>query len=394
MRWVSAISEDAHLPAAMDEVFGQLHDGLGGDSLDLLFVFASAHHLFDFGRLNEALDAEFGDLPRLGASAQSVLGSHYELESSPGLALLGAHLPGVGVSVRALRGDDLPPLDGSPRPWRRQVGVDAELAPSLVVLADPYTIDLDTLLPGLDFAYPGSTVVGGLASGATGPGANALFHPGGIAREGALVLALWGNVTVDAVVAQGCRPIGRPARVSACDGRVLEGLDGKTTGEFLEELFENLDESDARLARSALQLGVVVDEMRQEIGPGDFLVRNILGLHPETQALAVGAELREGQTVQFHVRDALAADTDLHRRLQAARLSAGTECAAALQWSCVGRGRRLFGRPHHEITTLQEILGPLPVAGMSCHGEIGPVGATTHLHGYTSVFGLVRPRSG
>jgi hypothetical protein len=34
----------------------------------------------------------------------------------------------------------------------------------------------------------------------------------------------------------------------------------------------------------------------------------------------------------------------------------------------------------------------VPVGGFFCNGEIGPVGGTTFLHGYTSSFGLFRPR--
>ena len=35
----------------------------------------------------------------------------------------------------------------------------------------------------------------------------------------------------------------------------------------------------------------------------------------------------------------------------------------------------------------------LPVAGAFCNGEIGPVGGTTHLHGYTACWGLLRQDS-
>ncbi len=38
-------------------------------------------------------------------------------------------------------------------------------------------------------------------------------------------------------------------------------------------------------------------------------------------------------------------------------------------------------------------IGNLPIGGFFCSGEIGPVGGTTFLHGYTSVFGIVRQRS-
>jgi small ligand-binding sensory domain FIST len=37
-------------------------------------------------------------------------------------------------------------------------------------------------------------------------------------------------------------------------------------------------------------------------------------------------------------------------------------------------------------------LGPVPLGGFFCNGEIGPVGGITFLHGYTSAFGLFREK--
>jgi len=36
----------------------------------------------------------------------------------------------------------------------------------------------------------------------------------------------------------------------------------------------------------------------------------------------------------------------------------------------------------------------IPVAGMFSAGEIAPVQGATFVHGYSSVFGLIRPRAG
>ena len=38
----------------------------------------------------------------------------------------------------------------------------------------------------------------------------------------------------------------------------------------------------------------------------------------------------------------------------------------------------------------RRIVGPAPVGGFFGNGEIGPVGGTTFLHGYTSAFALFR----
>jgi small ligand-binding sensory domain FIST len=121
----------------------------------------------------------------------------------------------------------------------------------------------------------------------------------------------------------------------------------------------------------------------------------------ERGALAIGALLREGQTVQFHVRDALSASEDLEavmRRYTTERLeAAGGESvpappSGALLFSCLGRGMHLYNRPHHDSQVFQSHLGEVPIGGFFCNGEIGPVQTTTYVHGFTSCFGIFRSR--
>jgi len=396
VRWVSAISDDIDPVRALDAVATDLQNGMQGDPIDLLLVFASEHHLFDLGRVVPRLRDSFGPVPVvIGCSAAATIGSHFELEERPGIAVMAAHLPGVEMRCVHVTNADLPALDGSPAPWRALFGVDPQLRPDFVVIGDPFSIDVDGLLPGLDYAYPESTVVGGLASGSSGPGAIGLFGDDGVRRGGAYVLALWGNVRIDPIVAQGCRPIGTPARITECEGQILKGLDERKPTQVLHDVFEALDDADRELAQNALHLGVVVDEMREELGHGDFLVRNILGMHRESGVIAVGSELRPGQTVQFHVRDGRTAAADLEHLLGAyVNARPDTEPAAVLQFTCLGRGQNLFGALHHDIARVHEALGPMPVVGFFANGEIGPVGGSTHVHGYTTALGIVRPRSG
>ena len=42
-------------------------------------------------------------------------------------------------------------------------------------------------------------------------------------------------------------------------------------------------------------------------------------------------------------------------------------------------------------TSAVDLLGPLPVAGFFCNGEIGPVGEQNFLHGFTASIALVMP---
>ena len=108
--------------------------------------------------------------------------------------------------------------------------------------------------------------------------------------------------------------------------------------------------------------------------------------------MPLGDEIEVGQTVQFHVRDARSADEDLRHALE--RESAalgGRRPAGALLFTCNGRGSRLFPQPHHDITAVHDILGPVPVAGFFAMGEIGPIGGQNFVHGFTASIALFGP---
>ena len=137
-----------------------------------------------------------------------------------------------------------------------------------------------------------------------------------------------------------------------------------------------------------LFLGRVINEYQDEYGRGDFLIRNLIESDRESGALAVADLMRTGQTVQFQVRDGETADEDLRHLLQQEQRSKAGKSRAALLFTCLGRGEGMYGSAHHDIRAVQECLGPLPVAGFFCNGEIGPVGQRAFVHGFTSVLGL------
>ena len=72
---------------------------------------------------------------------------------------------------------------------------------------------------------------------------------------------------------------------------------------------------------------------------------SIHGGDRDTGALVVGEHVRVGQTMRFHVRDADSADEDLRAALRDARAMGRRRPAAALVFSCNGRGTRMFPRP-------------------------------------------------
>ena len=393
MQWTSAISERFDVRDALTEVVAATKSGLGPEPPDLVIVFVSPHHAPDYETIPGIVYDALTPKHLIGCSGGGVIGAGTEVEERTGFSLTAARLPDVDVTPFHVETTSLPDLDAGPTAWEDLTKVKASASPQFVVLADPFTLQAEHLLSGLDYTYPKGVKIGGLASGGNQPGQNVLFLDNSSYKQGAVGLSLTGNIRIDPIVAQGCRPIGRPVVVTACKENLLTGLDDRTPMDVLREVFETVDDRDRQLISSALHLGVVTDPLLDEPGPGDFLMRNVLGLHQESEGLYVGELLREGQVVQFHVRDAHTAADDLEAMLKRyGEDSKGSRAAGALLFSCLGRGKNLFGKPDHDTGLFLDAIGPTPLGGFFCNGEIGPVGSTTYLHGFTSSFGIFRPR--
>lgn len=391
MRWASAVSELRDLGDAAEEVAVAVRDGLDGPP-DVAFLFFGAPYARAAERLAARVRAVLGGGVLVGCSAQSVIGAGREIEDRPAVSLTGARLPHVEVRPLRIAGDGFPRGRDA---WCDAFDIDADARPHFVLLADPWSCDAEALVQQLDRDFPGAVSIGGLASGAERPGENALVLEHRVYAEGLVGVALWGDLVVDGVVAQGCRPIGHPLFVTRARDHLLTELDGRPPMEVLRALYDAASPRDRALMQSSLFLGI---EMRPELSEyrrGDFLIRNLVGADPDDGALAVAASLCAGQVVQFHLRDARTSAEDLEERLARYRAAPrpGGPPRGALLFSCLGRGAGLYGIPDHDSEALRRHLGPLPLGGFFCNGEIGPVGDRSFLHGYTSAIAIFRPLS-
>jgi small ligand-binding sensory domain FIST len=404
MQWASAMSTRASLEGAVREVVEQLQRQF--DQVpDLGLVFISSSFTSEFPRLLPLLQ-EMWPIPHLvGCSGGGVVGmtsEHVprEIENAPAISLSVASLPGVAAQSFYLSGDDLPDLDSPPQAWIDLIGVAPGENPQFILMADPFSASVNDLLQGLDFAYPEAVKVGGMASVDSFNRVSGLFCNDTLHDEGIVGVALWGDVVLDTIVAQGCRPIGQPFQVVEVERNIVLSLSDpdaenavKTPLETLQTLFSTLGEDDRRLAQNSLFIGIAQDSFKTSLEHGDFLIRTLLGVDPKVGAIAVGDRLRPGQRVQFHLRDANTSAEDLKTLLQRYQVQSSITASSpvgALMFSCMGRGKGLYGESDFDSGLFFEHLGPVPLSGFFCGGEIGPIGKSTFLHGFTSVFGIFR----
>ena len=381
MPFAAALSEHPVPSHAVGEVVGEVLERLG-PAPDVAVLFVSAGHTGAVEDIARAVRELLLPAALVGCTAGSVVGVEREVEDQPAISLWAARLP----TARAYRLAAVASPDGAAITGVPELGDLPPDAAVVLVLADPFSFPTEELLVGLR-AQLGVELpmVGGLASAARGPGGNRLVVGDRIHSDGAVALVL-GGVEVEAVVSQGCRPIGEPMIVTAGEGSMIRELAGRNALERVQEVLRALPPDDLDLARRGLHLGRVIDEHQATFGAGDFLVRGVLGADSGTGAVAVGDELEVGATVQLHVRDAASADHDLRQLL------AGRRADAALLFTCNGRGTQLFGEEDHDATVLSDALDRAPLAGMSCAGEIGPVGRHSFLHTFTASALLLRDR--
>jgi small ligand-binding sensory domain FIST len=375
-RFASALSRHPVASHAIGEAAGTVLEALDAEDPDLLVCFASPHFVGAFDDMTNALRDLLDPGVMLGMTAVSIIGDSHEVEEEPAFSLLAARLPDARLTPVSLEVEPTP--DGDAVVGWPELTEDPG---ALLLLADPFTFPLDGFLRRLDEDMPQLAVIGGVASAASHRGGNRLVLDDRIADHGAVGVFVDG-VEVRTVVSQGCRPIGRPYTVTGAHQSFVEEMAGKPALERLREVADAASEEERLLLQQGLHLGIVVDEHKTDFERGDFLVRNVLGADRETGALAVGELVEIGTTVQFHVRDAVAADEDLRELL------AGATAEAALVFTCNGRGRRLFGTPDHDAALVSEMLGRVPAAGAFCAGEIGPIGGKSFLHGFTASIAL------
>jgi small ligand-binding sensory domain FIST len=393
LKWVASLSTRPRYEDAFQEAASSVARQLEGHQPDLVLVFLSAHFEDSYQRIPLDVKSHFRGAVLLGCSGGGIIGQGQEIEDRPALSMTAAVLPDVAIVPFHIPPGELPDVDNAHQAWSDRIGLSPDHEPAFIVLPDPFSSDAQQLAWGLDAAYPNSTVVGGLASGARAPGENALFIGQRTYSSGVVGIAVYGDIKVETVVAQGCRPLGEPMRITRCERNLLFELDGGPVIEALDGVFSNLNAADQRTFQMSPMLGIAMDSDRTSYGPGDFLIRNLVGLDRSRGVLAVAAMLDPKAIVQFHIRDAAASAHDLAGVLTRHRMGEdGHQPAGALLFSCLGRGRQFYGTPDHDTQLFREYFGDIALGGFFCSGEIGPVHGRTYLHGYTSSFGLFSPR--
>ena len=352
---------------------------------DLAIVFATINYQTEYEELYQAVHAASGCDELIGCSGMSVLTSAGEFEEEPALA------------VMVLRSEQLSAVSFGAQGTASEVGeqiqedVQSQIVDDSLLLIFP---DVRAMNPAELVEHIGSDgrtlpIVGAAVSG-DATGAQMYHWKGEEATEGGLTgILLTGDFSTEIGVAQGCQPIGEPREVTKADGRVIFELAGEPALENFKGTLQLLTQDDIRRSGGTVFVGIAMDPENKNPTRGDFLIRNLVGINEEHAALAVSEEVAEGQLVQFHLRNPLAAAEEIQAIItQLAERTRSHSPAFGLYFNCLGRGKGLYGEANHDISVIQEKFPGLPVIGFFGNSEFAPIGGRNFAHAYAGVFVL------
>jgi small ligand-binding sensory domain FIST len=308
----------------------------------------------------------------IGSAGIGINCTGHEYYDTPAMALMVGEFPDDGLCIIPAVRSDLGAFVAACRPWYRKHSNHFG-----ILHGDPRNPAMVNLLERLVQKVPAAFFIGGLTSSVN----QQYKQVADTLSEGGISGLLFDpDIPVTTGLTQACSPLGSPHRITACDLNIIHRIDGRPA---LDVLFEDVGEI---LARDPQRLAgyIFVGLPIAGTDHNDYLVRNLIGLDPNSRRIAVGEYVNPGQSLLFCRRDGNSAREDMRRMLRDIQRRLPAPARGGVYYSCLGRGRHLFGDDSQELRMIRTELGDVPVVGFFCNGEI----FHNRLYGYTGVLTL------
>ena len=277
---------------AMDEACGAVVDEIDA-SVDIAFVFFSVEYITNASAagmsiedLAEQLIARLGTEKVIGCCGESIVANQYELQWQPAISIWAGHLPSVQLDCCHLEyrslGDDSV-FDG----WTDAFAGTWPDGSTIFSFADPFSFPMDVFLDRMNEDRQSIPVLGGMASGVSQPGEARLIKGRDVYDSGAVLIRVSGNLHVDGVVSQGCRPIGSPLVITRAERNEIQELGGLPALQQVQDIFKSLPTREQQMMNQGLYVGRVVSEYIDHTKQGDFLIRNVVHIVEETGSIVI-----------------------------------------------------------------------------------------------------------
>ncbi len=352
-------------------------------------VFFTADHAGHGQELATTLARAIGTDCVTGASGAGVLTGAGEIEGDHGVAVM------VFATEKFFARPFLfEPLRGNEANLGETFGgflAKAQDEKSLMLLfPDTYNGDAQSLLQAIDARAGFHPIAGAGASENGAAGATYQLCGDKLVTNALAGMYISGAFDIHIDITQGCQPITPPMTITKAANNFIQEIDHRPALEVFAQLLKGRLAEDLRRALTVLFVGLPADRNENSVAAGNYLVRNIIGLDPEKGIVAVADQVREGQSINFVMRDGQRARGDLQEMLQrqVARLNGRTP-AFGLYFNCCARGNALYGIQGIDAAYIQQALGDFPLIGMFGGYELAPLARANHLFAYTGVLVLV-----
>lgn len=272
------------------------------------------------------------------------------------------------------------PADFSMLPvLRSPQDIEAQPAQAYFAVAhgDPANSRIQELIDSLSAHVSSGFVVGGLSSSR---GETTAQISDGVVSGGLSGVLFSERVKLATRLTQGISPLGPRHRITTANKNVIGSLDHRPALDVMKEEIGDVLARDLRRAAGYIFVGLPV----RGSDTGDYLVRNILGVDPQNNLVAIGEYVEPGDELLFCRRDQQTAEDDLLRMLSAIGAQLAVPIRGGVYYSCLGRGQHMFGAPNRELELIRDTLGDFPLVGFFANGEI----SYNRLYGYTGVLTL------
>ena len=360
-----------------------------GGAADFVVVFATAEHGQALPSLLSSVERTAGTPYVVGCSAVGVIAAGREIEEGPALGVL-------AVRSDQLRGTPFLFRDAGDQGLTAALQIGQRLAGSresedlVLVWPDPFVVRPDRLLQGLDATLGPVPVAGGASSTSVVTSGTFQFSGSEASRGAVSGLRLGGRFRHVVAVTQGCRPLGEPLRVTSAHENIILEVDGVPALEALRRyLPKELRDADPEDSLSSVTIALLPEGEDVRLHAGEYLVRNIVAVDPDTGVLAIAAEVEEGQMILFALREGDAARADAGSVLsRVATAAPAGGYRFGFYFDCLERGSALYGAQGVDAALIASHLPDVPVLGFFCNAEIAPLRGANHLFTYSGVLVL------
>ena len=403
---VSALSNDPSLDKAVEEVCFKLKNS---PNADIAIVLISSNFASDYPRLLPLLQRKLKYKMLIGSAVGGVIGSSknnslQENFNIPSLSITLLKLPNSNIIPFHIPEDVNIDMDNPGKVWKNCIKDFAKIDHSMnfcsaIMFVDPSMRLVDQLIGSFDFSFPKSNLIGGIAT--YNPfSCGSLFYEDKLC-SGATGFLIYGEWKIETLVTRGVKPLGPILEVHSVQKNVIykvkENNHLVSPVEFLQNLIGELSLNKRDLLQQSLFLGVEnknfkITNKGKLLNDGTFVVRDLLGIDPTNGALAITDKLTIGQRVQFQSRDIEISQKEIELGIKNMLKNTGEKPILTFLLSCIGRSKSGSGNNYGDLKSVNNLLGSIPLCGAFFQGEIGQINGNSHLHSYSSCWGLLVKR--